>query len=154
MVLCLSLAGLAQAADQKVDLEKTMLTTPDGKSVPAKEMMGGKTSAVVFAQTACSNCRQEIRHLVAISEDYPKVQQIVAIVDMNPNPARIGAYLGELGFKGQVVTDPAFALASSVGVSMTPSMVMVDGGGNVTYSSIGFNEDVKKAITDAFRDVK
>lgn len=148
--LLVALAGTAFAADQ-LNLDTLKVTDVAGKELAGKNVFGGKTTVIAFAQTACANCRDEISYLSAIAKDFPKVQFAVAIVDMRPNEARINSYLGELEFKGVVLTDAKYALAKEVGVNTTPSLAVVQQDGKVSFRQFGYDEAAKAKIKDALK---
>jgi len=164
--LVLGISGLAFAADPApaaapakpaaavvgvVDLENAKLTDIASKEITAKSVLAGKTTVVAFAQTACSNCRDEISYLVAIQKDYPKVQFAVAFVDMRPSEPKIASYVQELGFTGVVFTDPQFRFAKMVGVNNTPSLVVINKDGKVTFTQAGYDDGAKTNITAALK---
>lgn len=152
MVFLVGIAGAAMAAPlEKIDLEATKLTDPDGKTILAKDLFGGKKTAITFATTACANCRDEIVYLVALQKDNPDLQLVACIVDMRADAARINGFLDELAFKGRVIVDPKYQFPSTLGVSMTPSLLVIDKDGKIQFRQVGFDAEAKEKIKKAVK---
>jgi len=147
-------AGVAAEPAMKLVLEgDKAITVTDvaGKAIPGKDFFGAKRTVLIFSQTACANCRGEISFLMGQAKDFPKLNFAVAIVDMKVDAARIGSFLEAVSFKGTALIDPAWDLASKLGVSSTPATAIVDKDGTVLFTHAGYTGDSNKILLDALK---
>ncbi|MDF1554082.1 MAG: TlpA disulfide reductase family protein [Deferrisomatales bacterium] len=116
------------------------LKSADGSMV-SNETLKDKSAVLVFAQTACSQCRTEMKaidkNLEAIQE---KARVYVVLVDTNEER---GAMLYEqMGFKAPVIFDSSYSLPSALGINATPATVVVDKTGTITMKQVGYSPAV------------
>jgi len=131
--LLLSLSG-AQAAGTKVGSFK--LKDGEGKEV-THEALKEKRTLFIVAQTACSQCRTEIKEIQErLDEVTAKAQVWVILVDANAE-AGLERY-GKLKLTLPVLLDPDFRLPASVGIEASPATFIVDGELNVVFTKTGY----------------
>lgn len=144
----------AKKAEAPADKLAFPLSSIDGKAESAAKILRGKPTVLIFAQTACASCRDE---MMALAPLYLKVKDKVAFavvfVDMNASNEQLRKYLDDMGLPYQGYRDPKFEIAPKFGVSFTPVTVVLDSKGEQTASFRGFSPDlvekVRKAIDDA-----
>jgi len=163
-VLCLALAGPAQAADPPAAapakpvgkdvgmyLKDFSLKAPlDGGKVFTNKSFHGKSTIYAFIQSACSNCRNEVRELNALYPEIKGKYNVVAIfIDLDDT--RMAKYREKNEIEYPILHDPGADVAESVGYSSTPAMIIVAADGKILKKMSGYSE---KMIVEAVKELK
>lgn len=110
-----------------------------------QDALKGKKTLLVFAQTACSQCRSEVE---AINSKYDglagKGQIYIVLVDVAGDRAL--AFYKSQNYKMPVLLDPDFTIPPQVNVRVTPSTVLVDGDLKVIENTSGFKKSELEAL--------
>jgi thiol-disulfide isomerase/thioredoxin len=129
------------------DLETSTL----GGAAPVKVVsLLGKDNftAVVFMNTACSACMQEMSGLMKLADETKKLSIVAVAVDVKGKEA-VERFIGaNEKFKDLVFAlDPKYAVAYKFGFSFTPASVIVDKQGKILAREIGWNAENEAAVT-------
>lgn len=147
--LALAIAGASVAADAPAPKAKPVevgdkmvdfeLKTLDGKEMSFSKDILGKNEAtvLVFMNTNCASCLSEMDAMTNIVLKYgAKVGFFAIAVDMR-GADTVGPYSKKNNFKATYLLDPEFTLAPKVGLTYTPSLVIVDKAGVVQFKKGG-----------------
>lgn len=153
LLCCISMFAPLQANAFKVgdsipaDLEVTQMNAAEPVklvSLLAKENF----TAVVFMNTACSSCMQEMASLSKLAAETKKLTMLVVSVDVKGKEA-VERFQGanpqykDLNF----ILDPKYATATKFRFSFTPASVLVDSTGKILAREIGWNADNEAEVT-------
>lgn len=94
-------------------------------------------TAIVFINTACTACRQELILVNKLAQKNPKLKVYGVSVDMAGKEA-VEAYQKRMNFELDYLLDPEFLVGPRFGLNYTPGLVVVDKGGKVAGISSGF----------------
>jgi thiol-disulfide isomerase/thioredoxin len=131
----------------QADLEVTTM----GGAAPVKMLSllaKDNFTAVVFMNTSCSSCMQEMAGMQKLAAETKKLTLIAVSVDVKGKEA-VERFLGaneaykDLTF----VLDPKYALATKFAFSFTPASVIVDSKGKVLAREIGWNAENEAEVT-------
>ncbi len=90
---------------------------------------GDAPTLVVFWATWCGVCRQEMPKLVKLLNERPGAVRIVGVnVDTDVSAAR--RFLDEAPLPYPNVSDPALVVADAFAATATPTLILIDRGGN------------------------
>lgn len=136
------------AAAQETKLGAFKLKTADGQEFTQENLKDKKTLFVV-AQTACTQCRAEMKDISARYEDFSaKGQVFVVLVDANPE--RGLKFYKEQGYKMPLLLDPDFRVPKMAGVEVTPGVFIVGPDLAVTYTKTGYRAGDLERFLDKF----
>lgn len=111
-------------------------TLIDGQPVNLQSLQG-KPVLLYFWATWCPVCKMQNGSVAAISEDYT-----VVTVAMNSGAdAEIEAFLNERQLGFPVIADDSGAIASQFGVSGVPTSFIIDPGGNIAFTEVGYTTE-------------
>lgn len=113
------------------------------------ESLKGKNYAIVFVNSSCAACRQELSEL-ATFQFGDKLTLYIASVDFNPERS-ISVYTESLGLKFPILDDSTQALSNSFDFSFTPASVIVGADGKVSAWFGGYSNKHKEKILGEFR---
>jgi hypothetical protein len=118
-----------------------MVQTLDGEDVPlASTVEGGKT-IIVFFNTVCRVCLQEMKWLL---DTYPDLNKVFVSIDMGGGEVVKGwqkKISSTINLEGEtVLIDPEFKVPKQFGFSATPSSILVDDQGMYVKGLNGFDD--------------
>lgn len=134
---------------------KVGVVVPDweAKSVEGNETYSsakfkGKTYAIVFVNSSCAACRDELGSLG--DRDFgTKLNVLIAAVDVKPLGI-LQTYREKLKVTFPIIDDSKFTLARKFGIGFTPASVIVDADGKLLNWFAGYTEDTKGEILAAY----
>lgn len=152
--LVLAIAPFAQAAGKMLSVGDTLpmdldVTLLSGAAPVKLGTVLGKTkyTAIVFMNTACSSCMQEMEGMLKLGAETKNLTLVPVAVDVRGKEA-VDRYLTtyekykDLSF----VLDSKYALAYKFGFSATPASVIVDGNGKIVAREAGWSAETSAAI--------
>lgn len=110
----------------------------------------GKPVFVFFIQSACYSCLQEAKAMKAIKEKYPEVQVIAIGVDLLGKPMLV-SWAAHNKINYPVLLDPIFSVPEKYGFTYTPSSVLIDQQGKVSYVHAGFRMGEEKVFEEKIK---
>ncbi|MDF1536833.1 MAG: TlpA disulfide reductase family protein [bacterium] len=156
MVLCIGLAMVPVASaigfppGSTVPSEPpVMITKLDGTTV-GLDTLFKEPGALVFFNTTCNNCLQEIKWLY---KDHPGSNIHLVSIDIGGKDMVerwMKVYMKKME-GAMVYVDPDFAIASKFGVSFTPATVLFEKGALVRQVISGYSPDSHSAIEDILK---
>jgi len=108
----------------------------------------GKTYAIVFVNSSCAACREELG-LLGDRDFGTKLNVLIAAVDSKPLGI-LATYRDKLKVTFPIVDDSKFSLARKFGIGFTPASVIVGADGKLLNWFAGFTEDSKDEILAAY----
>ncbi|MDF1527121.1 MAG: TlpA disulfide reductase family protein [bacterium] len=153
-VLALALAsGSASAATLKAGdaiPESLKFKTLDGGEVTVKSVIKDKPSVLVFFNTSCRNCLNEIKWLM---RKYKDRNNVLISIDLAGAPAvqRYQKQYMKDYMDIPIYLDQEFAVPISFGLSVTPSSVLVGKDGVVTHVFSGYDKSSEEAIAELYK---
>lgn len=126
-----------------------------GKNAPQLTSYAGKPLVLVFWAVWCGPCAAELRELQRVHRS-EKITFVGIAVD---SPEKQAARMVEkTGVSFANYLDGASIFADALGVSGVPSLVLIDGKGNVVWSQSGYSEfpeqDLKLQIKNLLKHSK
>lgn len=140
----------AATVDNKIfDIGETAkdlkVVAEDGATVDLAKVGEKSKKLIMFTNTACSACRQEMEVIQTILPG-KDVDLLVVSSDMG-DFGRIASFRDSTKSGGTWFQDADFAIAPLFGFSFTPALVVLDKAGKVTYKSGGFNKRKEAEFT-------
>lgn len=163
LMLVLAGAGLAEepkAGEQKAEAkveDKLAFTMDgiDGKSESASKLLRGKANVLIFAQSACASCREELINMsIEAKKITDKATISVVMMDMSGSNDSLTKYLADLGVKFPAYKDPKYQIAPKFGVTVTPATAVLDSKGELVKLFRGNSPDLPDQIADLLKGVK
>lgn len=153
-VLALALAsGSAFAASLKAGdaiPESMKFKTMDGSEITVKSVIKEKPSVLVFFNTSCRNCLNEIKWLMRKHKDQNNVLISIDLAGVPAIERYKKQYMRDYA-DYPVYMDQEFAVPMAFGLSVTPSSVLVDKEGIITHVFSGYDDASKEAITGLYQ---
>ncbi len=140
MVLALPLLAGAEEAPQfgkevGQALKPFDLKQVDGPNVTLASLAGKKT-ALVFMQSSCTQCRDEMKAINAMYDNI-KDKVNVAAIGVDIEPARLTQYKSAYKIQFPILLDPDFTVPTSIGVRVTPATIILDKDGKIARKILG-----------------
>lgn len=141
-------AGSAFAASLKagdVIPASMKFKTMEGEEVAVQSIIKEKPSVLVFFNTSCRNCLNEIKWLM---RKYKDKNNVLISIDLAGAPAvqRYQKQYMKDHMDIPIYLDQEFAVPMAFGLSVTPSSVLVGADGVVTHVFSGYDDASKEAI--------
>lgn len=139
-------AALDVGGSIPADLETTTMTGDAPVKVLSLLAKDGFT-ALVFMNTSCSACMQEMNGLMKLGEETKKLTVVAVAVDVKGKEA-VERFLGA-NEKYKPLTfalDPKYALATKFNFSFTPASLILDKSGKILARQIGWNAENEAAV--------
>ena len=111
-----------------------------GETVTFSKHIKGKTkyTAIIFANSSCGACRKELATLSKLSESSEDFKTYVILVDMK-GAEIIKAFSTQFNYNVTYLLDPDFSVPPLYGFYFTPSLIIIDDKGVITYKKGGYN---------------
>jgi len=103
-----------------------------GEAVTFPELAGGRPAVMIFWATWCPYCRAFMPYLKKIHEDYGSDRLVIVAVNAKDKDGDKQAYVDALGFPVVAIPE-GDEIAATYGVRFIPGLMVVDGGGTVSY---------------------
>ncbi|NJK85196.1 MAG: TlpA family protein disulfide reductase [Bacteroidales bacterium] len=113
----------------------------EGNQVTINELKGNKLTVVDFWATWCKPCLKSIPKLIELSKQYnSKEVSFIGVNEDSPrNTAKVRPFSASLGITYPVLFDPEQILMKDFYISVLPSLIILDGKGNIVYSHFGYS---------------
>ncbi len=98
----------------------------------------GRPVALHFWADWCAICRLEQGSISAVAADWP----VLTVAMRSGDVVAVRRVLAQRALAWPTVTDPDGALAARYGLGAVPSFVVIDPGGRVRASSIGYTSEI------------
>ncbi|PKL39518.1 MAG: hypothetical protein CVV41_21000 [Candidatus Riflebacteria bacterium HGW-Riflebacteria-1] len=113
----------------------------------------GKPTILFFIQSACYSCLQEAKALQELKTSYGDKINIVAVgVDLLGKPMLV-SWAAHNNINYPVLLDPIFSVPEKYGFSFTPSSVIIDKDGLISFIHAGFRPADIKIIEDKVKEL-
>lgn len=131
-----------------VDVPDWETKSVEGNETFSAAKFKGKTYAIVFVNSSCAACREELGNLG--DRDFgTKLNVLIAAVDIKPLGI-LATYREKIKVTFPIVDDSKFVLARKFGIGFTPASVIVSPDGKVLNWFAGYTEDTKDEILAAY----
>lgn len=142
VISTLLVASLSFAAP----IGKFEVKTAEGKAFKTDDLKGKKTF-LILVQTACGQCRNELKELKANFDEVKKAGDIfVVLVDVDSERA-LASYQ-KFGFEWPVIFDPDFKIGAATGATATPTTVVIEKDLNIKELHTGYQTGT---LTEIFK---
>lgn len=116
------------------------------KAFEIKDLADGKDVALVFMQTACTLCVNEVGELVSVKDEV-EGKLAVALISVDFDPKRIPPYKDAYKVPFPILHDGDAAVLESAGFRSTPAVLVVDGKGVIKSRLEGYDKlEIKKIL--------
>ncbi|HAE38100.1 MAG TPA: hypothetical protein DCG57_05600 [Candidatus Riflebacteria bacterium] len=113
----------------------------------------GKPTILFFIQSACYSCLQEAKALQELKTSYGDKINIVAVgVDLLGKPMLV-SWAAHNNINYPVLLDPIFSVPEKYGFSFTPSSVIIDKDGLVSFIHAGYRPADIKIFEDKIKEL-
>ena len=127
-----------------------MVTRLDGTTTALNKLFKDEGGILVFFNTTCNSCLQEIKYLYG---NFPDANIHLVSIDLG-GAKRVNAwkstYLKNVE-NPNLYTDPQFELAAMFGFSYTPASVLFEKGAAIKQVLTGYNKSVHGAIESVLK---
>ncbi|MGL6160319.1 protein disulfide oxidoreductase [Microbulbifer sp.] len=133
-VLIASAVGYYQQRD--IPTEKAPPLTGrslEGEYLDLQRMTARGPVLIYFWATWCPYCRVVSPAIADLTADH----QVISVAMQSGSPSEVTEYLQRNDLPFPTINDPEGALSNSWGIRVTPTMVIVDSGGNVRWVTSG-----------------
>lgn len=125
----------------------------DGTKVRLADEVGHKVIVLNFFATWCGPCRDEMPGMAGLSKKLQGKPFELLAIDVKEAPAKVRAFLSQLGLDLSVVLDPDGAVAGRYEVDSFPTTVVIDGSGRVATYRVGEIPNVDASLLPALKMV-
>ena len=157
-ITALTFAGSAPAIGAETNADATglikvgaapipfSLQTPDGEMVELEDYLGEKAMLLTFWSFFCGPCREEIPLLDELTKKYTDdgFEMLAINLDGPKLDKAVRKYMGSNGYTFQVLWEEIeginYKTADAYGVVGTPSLVLIDKGGTISWTHVGREE--------------
>ena len=143
-----AVAGVLKVGDVLPADLKVM--TEDESKIALASLVKSEPSMIVFFNTSCRSCLQEIRWLF---KEYPERNKILISIDIT-GTRTIDRWKMTYMSKNpdvKVYFDPDFQIPTAFGLSSTPSSVLLDSDGTIIDVLLGYSPNTEAAVKDFFK---
>lgn len=152
VILCVAFSSAASA-----QLPSVQVKDLSGKTIDTATLSNdGKPFAISFFATWCKPCKRE---LSAIAEVYPDWQDetgmkmYIVSIDEAQNVSKVKPLVDAEGWEYEVLLDTNSDFMRSLGISMVPHMLVLDGQGRIVDSHSGYTDGSEEEIIKKIRSL-
>jgi peroxiredoxin len=128
---------MAWAEPKPVSVDQLSFKTDQGKTVPWKEVAGGKATVVVFLSFDCPMSTSYLKPLSELASSYrDQGLNLIALCACDDSPAQIAKQAKDFGLSFRVFKDDGYTATQSLGATITPQVFVLDAKGEVRYSGL------------------
>lgn len=136
-------------------LPKLMLKNIEGKDVPVQSLMAeGKPIVISFFATWCKPCLRELNAIHEVYEEWQEetgVKLVAVSIDEGANTLKVKPLAKSLEWNYEVLLDPNSDLKRALQVGLVPTVIVVNGKGEITYRHSGYTEGGETEILEQVR---
>lgn len=107
--------------------------TLEGRAIDLQQMAAGGPVLVYFWATWCPYCRVVSPAISDLAGDH----QVITVAMQSGDDGEVAEYLQNHGLRFPTINDPAGALGHRWGVRVTPTIVIVDSRGEISWVTSG-----------------
>lgn len=122
----------AFAVDEGEVAPSWQATSFQGESVSFPGLTEGRPTVIIFWATWCPYCKAFMPYLKRIQEDYGADRISIVAINAKETDGDTDAYIDKLGFSVTAIRN-GDDIAAEYGVRFIPGLMVVDGGGKVSY---------------------
>jgi len=131
-------------------------TTLTGDTFDLAAYLGKVPILIDFGSIYCSSCITSLPHMINLQNKYGAEKLRVVAVNLDAyGLSRVRRFFGQ--FKGQlsfpVLVDQGLTISRSFEVTTLPTYLLIGGDGNVAARFIGYDDNKRKEIDEAVREV-
>ncbi len=108
-----------------------------GEAVELAQLRG-QTVLVHFWATWCPVCRAEEDNIAAIARDWA----VIGVALEDTSAAELRSYMDKAGLPFPSLRDADGAMASAYGAAAVPTSFVVDPGGRISYTVVGYTTEI------------
>ena len=156
-ILFLSIIALLSINSAIGQIPSVKLKNIDGKTVDTSKLSNnGKPFVISFFALWCKPC---LRELAAIHEVYPDWQKqtgmklIAVSQDQGQDSYKVAPKVYGDGWEFEVLLDPNGELKQAMGVSVLPTIIVVDGKGKIVSTKTGYTDGAEKQILEEIKQL-
>jgi len=123
-------------APESSDLPSNPVTDLTGKKVTLADLHDDSVMVVNFWQKSCAPCRKEMPAFEQVHQEYGDKVRFVG-VDGGDELEVVQEFIADVGVTYDIVRDPAFELATAMGVRVYPATFLIDRTGAVVSATYG-----------------
>lgn len=123
-------------APETNSLPTNIVTDLSGKKVTLDDLHEDSVMVVNFWQKSCAPCRKEMPAFEQVHQEYGDNVRFVG-VDGGDELEVVQEFVAEVGVTYDIVRDPAFDLATAMGVRVYPATFLIDRTGAVVSATYG-----------------
>ncbi|MDR2927123.1 MAG: TlpA family protein disulfide reductase [Cytophagaceae bacterium] len=152
LLLVIAVTGITSAVAQ---LPSVSLKNIEGKTIDTSKLNNnGKPFIISFFALWCKPC---LRELAAIHEVYPDWQdetgmKLIAVSgDQGQDSYKVAPTVNGNGWEYEVLLDPNNEFRQAMGVSMIPTIMVVDGSGKIVSTRTGYTDGSEQHLIEEIR---
>lgn len=112
----------------------------------------GKPTVLFFIQSACYSCLQEAKALQELKAKYGESINVIAVgVDLLGKPMLV-SWAAHNNINYPVLLDPIFSVPEKYGFSYTPSSVIIDKEGKISFIHAGYRPADAKLFEEKIKE--
>lgn len=138
-------------------LPSVMLKDMNGKTVNTATLSNdGKPFIVCFFATWCKPCNRELKAIHEVYSDWQDetgVKVIAISIDEGQNVQKVKPMVNAAGWEFQVLLDSNSDFRRSLGISLIPHTLIVDGAGNIVEQHKGYTEGGEEELITKVRSL-
>lgn len=136
-------------------LPKLTLKNIEGKDVPVQSLTAeGKPIVISFFATWCKPCLRELNAIHEVYEEWQEetgVKLVAVSIDEGANTLKVKPLAKSLEWNYEVLLDPNSDLKRALQVGLVPTVIVVNGKGEITYRHSGYTEGGETEILEQVR---
>lgn len=144
-------------ANANAQLSSLTLKTIDGKTIKTNELSNdGKPFIIDFFATWCKPCNRELSAISEVYDDWQAetgVKLFAVSIDKAQNTNKVKPLVDQHGWEYEVLLDPNSDFLRSLGGTMIPYVVIVDGSGKIVYKHSGYTEGAEQELIEKVREL-
>jgi thiol-disulfide isomerase/thioredoxin len=140
-------------AAQQTEVDDFTLTPVNGKAFKLSDAVKNGPVVLDFWATYCGPCRMELPVLDTVRARYQSKGIQFYAVNASDDPLTIKAYAAESGLIIPMLTDTNGDISRSLGISVIPVTLVIDGRRKIVSAEIGYDEAMNDDLPTALDKV-